>query len=88
MGTLLKGLCDGVRCQEDGARRRRRASDGGQHTEERDAERDAWLEAQGYRVLRFWNSDVMADMVAVAETILSSRRIIPLSPTHVGEREG
>ncbi len=35
--------------------------DGSQHLdqEEYDAERTRFLEAQGYRVLRFWNSDVM-----------------------------
>ncbi|MCA3573500.1 MAG: endonuclease domain-containing protein [Aestuariivirga sp.] len=47
--------------------------DGGQHTEARDAERDAWLKAQGYQVLRFWNSDVLTDMDAVAATILAAR---------------
>ena len=35
--------------------------DGSQHLdqEEYDAERTAFLESKGYRVLRFWNSDVM-----------------------------
>jgi len=35
--------------------------DGSQHLdqEEYDAVRTAFLESQGYRVLRFWNSDVM-----------------------------
>jgi very-short-patch-repair endonuclease len=35
--------------------------DGSQHLgqEEYDAERTRFLESQGYRVLRFWNSDVM-----------------------------
>ena len=35
--------------------------DGSQHLgqEEYDAERTAFLEAKGFRVLRFWNSDVM-----------------------------
>jgi very-short-patch-repair endonuclease len=31
--------------------------DGSQHADSAyDAERDAWLEAQGFRVLRFWNA--------------------------------
>jgi very-short-patch-repair endonuclease len=47
--------------------------DGGQHGDERDATRDAHLQSLGYRVLHFWNSDVMADMTAVAETILAAR---------------
>jgi len=37
--------------------------DGGQHNEEeiksRDEERVSWLEERGYRVLRFWNNDVL-----------------------------
>ncbi len=35
--------------------------DGGQHAEqaEEDAQRTAWLEAQGFRVLRFWNTEVL-----------------------------
>ena len=36
-------------------------ADGGQHTEQEiyDARRTAWLEAQGYTVIRFWNVDIM-----------------------------
>jgi very-short-patch-repair endonuclease len=45
--------------------------DGGQHADNaHDDVRDAYLAAEGYVVLRFWNSDVLADMVAVGETIL------------------
>src|SRR5262249_55035908 len=35
--------------------------DGGQHSAEKayDDRRTAWLEARGYRVLRYWNSDVL-----------------------------
>jgi very-short-patch-repair endonuclease len=47
--------------------------DGGHHNEDeaasRDAERQAWLEQQGYRVIRFWNSDVDKDLNAVMEAI-------------------
>ena len=35
-----------------------------------DSERTAWLESQGYRVLRFWNTDVMSDVGSVAQVIL------------------
>ncbi len=36
-------------------------ADGGQHVEsEHDTQRDAWLRAQGYTVLRFWNHDIFA----------------------------
>ena len=57
--------------------------DGGQHGEERDAARDVWLRSQGFRVLRFWNNDVLRDMSAVGETILAELAVPPhpaLSP--------
>jgi len=45
--------------------------DGGQHVEqaEADRERDAWLIGQGYRVLRFWNHEVMQELDAVLEQL-------------------
>jgi very-short-patch-repair endonuclease len=47
--------------------------DGGHHnddeTAERDRERQLWLEQEGYRVLRFWNSEITADLTAVLERI-------------------
>jgi very-short-patch-repair endonuclease len=43
--------------------------DGGQHGTERDATRDAWLQGQGFRVLRFWNNDVHANLDAVLQVI-------------------
>ena len=47
--------------------------DGGQHAESaRDAERDRWFAANGYRVLRFWNSDVTSNRSGVLETIVSA----------------
>ena len=33
--------------------------DGGQHSEEVDRPRTRWLEGEGYRVVRYWNHDVM-----------------------------
>jgi very-short-patch-repair endonuclease len=41
------------------------------------------FEALGYHVLRFWNSDVLMDMSAVAGAILAVREVPPhpaLSP--------
>ena len=32
--------------------------DGGQHSIDRDTERDKWLNEQGYMVLRFWNKEL------------------------------
>ena len=47
--------------------------DGGQHNEsERDQRRDFFLNSEGYRVLRFWNSDVLTNMDGVLQTILAS----------------
>ena len=46
--------------------------DGGQHADriEDDARRSTWLAANGYRVLRFWNNDVLGNTEGVLETIL------------------
>ena len=44
-------------------------ADGGQHTPERDARRTAWLTQEGYRVLRFWNNEILTNMGGVLETI-------------------
>jgi len=35
--------------------------DGGQHNEEADADRTLIIEAEGYRVIRFWNNDVLGN---------------------------
>jgi very-short-patch-repair endonuclease len=50
--------------------------DGGQHAtdEERDANRTQWLEARGYRVLRFWNNDVLANTDGVVTSIQNALR--------------
>lgn len=48
--------------------------DGGQHGEPKaqktDAVRTRWLQANGYRVLRFWNNDVLANTLSVMDTIV------------------
>jgi very-short-patch-repair endonuclease len=43
--------------------------DGGQHDAERDAARSGIVETYGYRVLRFWNHDVLGDTDSVLEAI-------------------
>lgn len=40
--------------------------DGGQHNEEIDAPRTAIIENDGYRVVRFWNNDVLVNIDDVA----------------------
>ena len=53
--------------------------DGGQHAEVRDAydaRRTAWLEAQGWQVMRFWNDQVYStadEVVDTIRTVLASR---------------
>ena len=45
--------------------------DGGQHGDSlSDARRDAFLRAEGYRVIRIWNTDVLQNMDGVLELIL------------------
>ena len=44
--------------------------DGGQHTtDRRDPIRDRWPADHNYRVLRFWNNDVLGNIDGVLETI-------------------
>ena len=44
--------------------------DGGQHADSpRDAKRDRYFMDQGYRVLRFWNNDVLRNMEGVLTRI-------------------
>ena len=44
--------------------------DGGQHDEERDAERTRFLESCGFEVLRFWSNEVLTNLDGVASTVL------------------
>ena len=46
--------------------------DGGHHSQQGDYDstRTAWFEAEGYRVLRFWNNQVLKEIEAVKEVIL------------------
>jgi very-short-patch-repair endonuclease len=47
--------------------------DGGQHAmlseKQKDIERDKWFEAQGYRVLRFWDDEVLMNTRGMLEVI-------------------
>lgn len=45
-------------------------ADGGQHADSAyDATRDAWLAEQGFRIRRFWNSDVVHKPDEVSDTL-------------------
>ena len=45
-------------------------ADGGQHGSDADALRDEWFRAAGYRVLRFWNNDVLQNPNGVLDIIV------------------
>jgi very-short-patch-repair endonuclease len=53
--------------------------DGGQHADDaKDVERDRRLAAVGYRVLRFWNNDVLRNPSGVLEVILAELSLEPM----------
>ena len=51
--------------------------DGGQHSPEADAARTAQLEALGYRVVQFWNHDVLQNTEGVLQTMQKEARALP-----------
>ena len=57
--------------------------DGSQHAgaEAYDIERTHALEAAGYRVIRFWNSDLTSNMDGVLETIAAAADVAGRAPT-------
>ncbi len=63
--------------------------DGSQHNEAIDADRDAWFHRNDYRVLRFWNNDVLCRLENVLAEILkiltSVTRPHPSLPPQAGE---
>jgi very-short-patch-repair endonuclease len=63
--------------------------DGGQHNVDAgravDARRDAYLKAQGFRVLRFWNNEVLGNSEGVVQRIQSALRDPHPNPSPQGE---
>ncbi len=54
-------------------------ADGGQHAENwRDERRTAYLNAEGYGVLRFWNNEILTNIDGVWEAIMS---VLTLNPS-------
>ncbi len=48
-------------------------ADGGQHADRpSDRRRTAWLERHGWRVLRFWNNEILANPQGVQQVILQA----------------
>jgi very-short-patch-repair endonuclease len=55
--------------------------DGSQHAESpRDHVRDAELISRGFRILRFWNDEVLRELDAVCDTIIAYVRDASLQP--------
>ena len=63
--------------------------DGGQHMAqtETDRRRSVFLARQGYRVLRFWDHEVMEDIEAVLQRIMDALGSPHPSPLPLGEGE-
>ena len=51
--------------------------DGGQHSVERDARRSAFLENQGFLILRFWNNEVLQNLGGVWTMIEAALKTPP-----------
>jgi very-short-patch-repair endonuclease len=63
--------------------------DGGQHAQEVevDADRDRWLQGEGFVVLRFWNDDVLRNIEGVKEVVYKTLQNTPyLNPSPQGGR--
>ena len=62
--------------------------DGGQHdpSSPRETERSRFLQNEGYRVLRFWNNDILANPDGVYETIAGE--LGPNTPTQTLPHRG
>jgi len=63
--------------------------DGGDHAlrEREDAQRSRFIEAQGFRVIRFWNNDVLGNLEGVVAEIERVIAALP-SPSPSRKREG
>jgi len=56
-------------------------ADGGQHIDApHDERRDAWLRAQGFKVMRFWNNEIMSNLDGVLATVMAAVTELPPLP--------
>ena len=64
--------------------------DGGHHDarQSQDASRTRYLEAKGYRVLRFWNNEVLENIEGVLTVILQTLESRPPPAPPAGGRGG
>jgi very-short-patch-repair endonuclease len=51
--------------------------DGGQHTAEKDKDRTAFLQQEGFRILRLWNNDVLENKAGVIQRITQELNCSP-----------
>jgi very-short-patch-repair endonuclease len=57
-------------------------ADGSQHdSNAHDERRDAYLTAQGFRMLRFWNTDILLERQSIGDAIWHALQQPPLPPT-------
>ena len=64
--------------------------DGGQHAvlKDKDKKRDAWLKAEGFEVMRFWNNEVFENLDGVLQVIRAKLTTPSPSPSHQGRGNG
>lgn len=64
-------------------------ADGSQHLDSQsDARRDTWLASQGFRLLRFWNNEILTNSDGVQTAILAALAATPHpNPPPQGGRE-
>ena len=64
--------------------------DGGQHADQADADkiRGQWLNGQGFRVLRFWNNEVLTNLEGVMQCMHAALSPSPRPSPVKGEGEG
>jgi len=62
-------------------------ADGGQHSEINDLRKDRHLKGQGFRVLRFWNNEILTNIEGVIEEVREIANQATL-PQPLPSREG
>jgi very-short-patch-repair endonuclease len=62
--------------------------DGGQHADNLgDEKRDAWLSSEGYRILRYWNNQILKETESVLKDILQNIGSPSPGPSPQGREE-
>jgi len=60
--------------------------DGGQHAVDRESDRrrNSWFASQGFRVMRFWNNEILSNIEGVLQVIRQSVAAPSPNPSHQG----